>query len=261
MFEFLGFNFAELEHFFLIVARISALFFTLPIINNTAAQPQFKILFSFFIALIVFNFVPVAAHLPVQNIMLVYFVGIEIVTGVTIGMVASVVFEGLTFAGFTIGRMMGLSMLSIIDPTTQEDSNALGQFFKFVIILILFTINAHHFFFDIIFKSFVAIPISNPVFDERILTKFIQMTGQILLYGFKFSAPIAAILFLQKTLLAIFSKVSPDMNVFIIGMPLGLLIGLYSLVNYIPYLNFAFIKYWNLYKSDMIHLLKIIGME
>jgi len=174
-------------------------------------------------------------------------------------MVSMLLFESINLTGFMIARLMGLMMATMVDPDTGMQNNVLGQFLKFTVILLLFSTSAHHFFINILFDNFYQIPIAEPVWDGRIITHLSDMTIKMFSSGVMLAAPLAAILFLQKILLAIFAKVNPEMNVFIIGLPLGLLIGFFTMIYFLPYFAFEFNKIFEVYKNDMYTLMKIIG--
>lgn len=261
MFEVLGITLAELEHFFLVAMRLAALFFSVPIISHQTIPINFKVLISFFFAAIISAIIPVPDFLPVSMIYLIYYAAIEIIIGLVLGIITTLIFEAIQLAGFLIARLMGLMMATMVDPDTGLKNSVLGEFLKYMVILLLFAVSAHHFFINILFENFYLIPISEPVFDGRLITQFSGMVLTMFSTGLKLAAPLMAILFIQRVLLAIFSKVNPEMNVFIIGLPLGLLVGFFALIYFMPYFAYEFNKVFNIYKDDVYTVMEMLGKK
>ncbi len=259
MFETLGFTLAEFEHFLLMAMRISAIFFTVAIFSSRITGVHWKLFISFYIAYICTGIVAPPPTLPVSILYLATYSINEILVGVAIGLSTNFLFEVLAFAGFFTSRIMGLSMLTIIDPTTNERTVALGQFFYFFAIMLLFSTNAHHFYITSIFESFHIIPTTTGAYNPMMNGKVIQLVSSIFLLGIKLGAPLVVILFLEKVLLAIFSKVNPEMNVFVLGMPLGILIGFYILIYFWPYFSYIFWKIFEQYKVETLNLMRLMG--
>lgn len=259
MFETLGITLSEFQHFLLITARISILVAVLPIISNRGVPHPFKILLGLFLALICINIIPRPDFLPVSFLFLVFYAGQEILIGLLLGLITHFLFEAMILGGFMAGRLMGLSMLSLVDPSSRNKSNAIGQLSTFVAILILFATNGHHFFINAIFNSFYLIPISKISFSPELVDHLIEISKSIFTLAFKFSAPFLAFLFLERVLMALFAKIAPDFHVIIISLPLSLLMGFYIMSIYWPYFNYAFQKFFENYKTDIMTFMKLLG--
>ncbi len=261
MFEFLGFTTVEFEHLLLIGVRISALLLTLPLFSAPLVTPRIRIVISICLAIIVFQIVPAPDNLPVDIMLLGFFAAQELMIGLLMGFTATILFESLKLSGFMIGRMMSLSMMTLIDPTTSENSQLIGQLKYYVAMLLLFTFYGHHFFLQTIFDSFYFMPVTKIHYSASFLPEFLKMFSYIFVAGIKIGAPIFAALFLERVLLALFAKVTPEIQILIVAMPLAILIGFYFLSIYWPYFSYIFLKIFNSFKLDYLELFKLLGTQ
>jgi len=216
MFETLGFTVAEFERFLLVAVRIITLVNLLPIISSPSIDIKVRVMFGMFLSMIIAPIIPVPEDLPVTFIWLIPYAIKEILIGLLLGTVSKVLFEALNFAGSQVSRMMNLSMVSLIDPASSDKTNAIGQMYYFIAMLLLFVTNGHHFFIQAIFDSFYHIPLTKVVFHANLVTQLINVTSSIFIIGLKVGAPIFGILFLQRVLLAliIFEIYKNDLIIF-----------------------------------------------
>jgi len=259
MLEFLGITLAELQFFLLIFSRIMALTLTLPIISSESVPKLFSLLFAFFLAMIANPILPVIDILPVSFAFLGYYAAIEIAVGLCIGLVSSLLFEAITYAGFLVSELMGLAMVTVLDPNSMEENDVLGQLSTFVAILLILALDGHHFFIKTIFDSFYLIPVSKAVFSAALLSELISQVSLIFVIALKIGAPLIAFLFMQRVIMALFARFSPDLQILMISLPLSLLMGFYILSVYWSYFAFAWNKYFELYKSELLSFIKLLG--
>lgn len=259
MFETLGITQAEFQTFLLILARIAAILVAMPFFSNPSISGVYRFTLSLFLAFMTVNLIPPPQILPVPFLELLFYGAVEMVTGLIIGLVAQFVFECLQLAGFLTGRMIGLGMVTLIDPNREEESQALSQLMTFVALLLLFTFNGHHFFLEVLFDSFFRIPLTEVSFSEPFLRLVMNMFTQIFIIGLKIGAPVFGILFLQRIVLALFAKMTPEIQIMIVAFPLTIMVGFFLLSYYWPYFSFGFIKYFGQYGEQLGGVLKLLG--
>ena len=259
MFETLGFTLAELENFLLILARIGALLFTMQLFSAQYINPAWRMGLGLFLAFICVHVLPMPADLPVTFMELLFLAAKEVLVGVIIGMVSNVLFEGLKLAGFLTGRLMSLTMMTLVDPTSSQSTQVISQFMYFVAVLLLFTTNGHHFFIQAIFDSFRAVPVTLAQFPSATVNALIGMTADIFVIGIKVGAPVFGVLFMERILLALFAKFAPQMQVMIVALPLGILIGLNMMLLFWPYFAAAFLRMFDTFTGQVVQFMMLFG--
>lgn len=259
MFELFGVTLTEFEHFLLVYSRVAALMSVLVIFSGKNVNEPFKILLSLVVAFLCNGIVPPAKGLPVSFMLLLPLAAKEVLVGLALGLVGNILIEIMQFAGHMISQAMGLAMLQLVDPMSDEELDAIGQMLYMFSILLIFAVNGHHFFFRSIFDSFYLIPISQANWDPSLLKFFTGMVVKIFVLGLKISAPLVGVLFVEKVMLALFAKVSPEMDVFIMSLGLGVLAGLYMFTFYWSYFAHYLNIVLEIIKQDSLTFMKILG--
>lgn len=259
MFETLGITITEFQTWLLIFARILTIFVTLPLFSNEQLDPRLKAFICFFLSLICIKIVPPSKLLPLDFIMLMFFMMKEVFVGLCIGSFCSFIFESFRFAGNQVGQLMGMSMAEMIDPLYDEQSEATSELFNIFAILLILAINGHHFFIKVLFESFYIIPLTTLNFPNEILPRFIEILQQIFIIGIKLAAPIMIVLLLVKVMIGLLNRMVQEADVFSIILVLDLLLGFYILQYYWPYYATMVNQNFLLYKREVMEFIKLMG--
>lgn len=215
----------------LIFVRVSAFFVSVPLFSYRTIPPQVRIAFAFAMALIMYyTFSNEVIAFDVNYILLVLK---EAVVGLMLGLSAYIILSAVQIAGGFIDFQMGFAMANIIDPQTGAQSPLMGQFFNFLALLTMLSINGHHLLLDGIFYSYQWMPLGQlfPNFGQGNVIEFIlKMFVAVFAIAFQMSAPIIATLFLVTIALGITGKTVPQMNIFVVGFPIKIAVGFIVLV-------------------------------
>lgn len=214
----------------LIFCRMAGFFMTVPIFSTrNNVPPQFRIGIAFFMALFVFTTSGMERAIPIDY-EYIYYIIRESLIGLLLGFVAYLFFTVVQIAGAFIDLQMGFGIANVIDPMTGTQSPIFGSF-KFVVAILLFlTFDAHHYLLLGIMDSYRLIPLDNSFFaaiaggaPTELLTRGLSTVFTL---AFQMAAPIVASMFLVDVALGILAKTAPQFNVFVVGMPLKILVGL-----------------------------------
>ena len=236
MVDVFGLTGAQFETFLLVFVRVSSMLFMFPVFS----APQVPILarfgFSALISFILFRVVPVVPASP-DLYGLALAVVCQLVLGVIVGFVAQLVFIGIQFAGELIDLQIGFAVANVINPTTQQNITIIGEFELAIATLIFLATDAHHLLIQGIAGSFNLVPLPYINLDPSVAGNVVIFVTQAFLIVFKIAAPIVLALFLTNVALAFAAKVAPQMNVFVIGLPLQIGVGLIMMSICIPLLG------------------------
>jgi len=229
--EFVNLNW--LPAFLLIFVRILAFFVTMPLFSYQTVPRPFKIGFSFFLALIMV-FTIDAPIIPIDGTYIFLLIK-EALVGLLIGLIAYIIVAALQVAGGFIDFQMGLYLANVIDPQTGAQTPLTGQFFNIVGLLFLLSVNGHHLIIDGIFNSydFIAMDQFIPFGNESIVMFVINAFNTMFLIAFQIAVPIVGCLFLTDVAMGILGRTVPQMNIFVVGFPLKILIGFFAIMVYL----------------------------
>ena len=216
----LGFSMAQLEAFLLIFIRMTGLFILSPIFGRNNLPAVFKIGFSFFLAVIFVNVNGAPAVSMTTNITLyALYILKELIVGLVIGYATYVIMSAIYLAGQMIDMQVGFGSVNVLDATSNIQVPLTSNFYYMYIILIFLTLNGHFFIIQALFRSFEIIPIDMLGFNANFVPEVMDI-------ALKIAAPIIATIFVADVVLGVLSRTIPQMNVFQLGMPLKIIIGL-----------------------------------
>ena len=151
----------------------------------------------------------------------------EVFVGILIGFCGSLIFVGIQIGGQLISMEMGLTIADTVDPVTRQSTPVIGQIYLYTASVIFIAINGHHLLFSTVYDSYHSIPIGlNFDFSSEIFQKILFFTSQLFSIAFRLIIPLFGVLFVIDVALAFTSKMMPQMNIFMVSIPLKIYIGL-----------------------------------
>ncbi|AZB42954.1 flagellar type III secretion system protein FliR [Bacillus sp. FJAT-42376] len=246
--------------FLLIFARMSAFMITLPLFSYRTIPAFHKAGFSFFLALIMYE----TMKPPVLEINAFYFQLLlkEIFIGLMIGFLAYLMYSAIMIAGSFMDFQIGFAIANIIDPQTGAQSPLLGQLLNTLALLLMLSLNAHHMLLDGVYYSFQYIPPESVSFSltSDAIPEFIMKSFSLMfLIAFQMALPIVGSLFIVDIALGIVAKTVPQMNIFVVGLPVKMLSAFLLLMIVMGALFFAMQGLFETLTETMRDLIKLLG--
>lgn len=218
----------DLEYFLLILTRVSCFVFIAPFfsMNNTPARVRIGI--SFFIAMLLYQVLSPAEAVIYDTVMEYALVVLkEAVTGLIIGFGANICISIVNFAGSIADMETGLSMVMLMDPTTKENTSISGVFYQYVLMMMLIATGMYRYLIGALADTFTLIPINGAVFRaDSLLKTVITFMSEYIIIGFRIVLPVFCVILLLNAILGVMAKVSPQMNMFSVGIQLKIITGL-----------------------------------
>jgi len=223
------------ELFLLVFLRMTGMFVISPVFGRQNLPVYYKVGFSFFLALIVFASVAIVAPATYGTFAEYALLGLrEFVIGVSIGFIPYLMFSAIYLAGQLIDMKIGFSMVSVLDPVSNTQIPVTSNFYFIICMLVFIGVNAHHIMILSIARSYGLIPLGSLNVDGALIRTLIRLFSDIFVVGAQIAAPIIFTILLTDVALGVISKAMPQMNVFMVGMPLKILVGLMIIVITLP---------------------------
>lgn len=225
----LSFSLFDLEYFLLILVRVSCFVYVAPFFSLTGVPNQVKIGISFFTSLLLYETLTPAEVAITYNTVMGYAVIVmkEAVVGLILGFGATLCSAIVNFAGSITDMEIGLSMVNVLDPTTKQNTSISGVYYQYVVMLMLIASGMYRYLLGAIADSFTLIPINGAVFhQESLLATIVDFISDYILIGFRICLPVFCVIMILNAVLGILAKVSPQMNMFAVGIQLKVLAGL-----------------------------------
>ncbi|AMA72683.1 MULTISPECIES: flagellar biosynthetic protein FliR [Aneurinibacillus] len=250
-----------LPAFLLVFVRLTAFFVTAPIFSTRSIPAVFKIGLSFFIAFIAFPLVKANHVIPVDWTY-VYLVIKEVLTGLLLGFLAALFLAAVQVAGSIIDMMLGLAMASVVDPLTGTQAPLMGNFKYILTMLFILSANGHHLLIQGVLSSYQVVPLDrwfSGMSDGTLSTFLIEKFSYMFMSGMLLAAPLVSSLFVIDLALGIMAKTVPQMNIFVVGMPVKILAGFLILVVVFPGYFFVMTRLLEVLFSAMARMIEIMG--
>lgn len=202
---------------------------TAPLFSTFPVPMQVKIGLAALSAFIMYPFVlqTVSFELPNDLILLSSLLFKELLIGVMIGFCASLIFTGIQIGGQILSIQMGLAIANALDPVTKQQVPIVGQFYLFMASMVFIYLNGHLWLFSTVQASYTSIPAGlNFDFTSQLTGQIIYFASQLFVIAFSIIMPIFQVLFITTILMGFMAKVMPQMNIFMVAMPMKIYVGL-----------------------------------
>lgn len=224
----LSFSIYDLEFFLLIFTRMSCFVFVAPFFSMKHTPAIVRIGISFFTSMLLYQTLTPSEAVTYETV-LEYAVIVmkEAVVGLLIGFSANICTSIVNFAGHIADMEVGLTMVTLMDPTTQQNSSITGILYQYVVMLLMIATGMYRYLFGAMADTYILIPINGAVFSsESLLNSLLTFLSDYVIIGFRMILPVFCTILLLNAVLGILAKVAPQMHMFSVGVQLKILTGL-----------------------------------
>lgn len=164
----------------------------------------------------------------------------QLVVGFAIGFAVRIVFAAVELAGETVGFQMGLGFAAFFDPSINSQSSAVARFYGHMATLLFIVLNGHLLVLTAVLKSFESFPVSANPFPALGQLKLQELGAELFATALWIALPLIGMLMFVNLALGIVSRVAPQMNIYAIGFPVTLTVGLIGIAATLPMLDQPF---------------------
>ncbi|HOJ52663.1 MAG TPA: flagellar biosynthetic protein FliR, partial [Syntrophales bacterium] len=233
-----AFQIEQVIGFILVLMRVGAIIIMIPVFGERVVPAQVKAGLSVIVAGLIYPVLPVNVgdFKAGSTIELLIRMGGEVIIGVAIGFVARIVFAAVQTAGELMGFQMGVAVANVVDPVSSTQISILSEFLYLVALLVFVTVDGHHIFLASIIESYRFIPILHGFFGAEAAREMLNMTTDVFVTGIKIAAPVVAVIIFVNVGLGLIARTVPQINVFIVGFPLQVFVGIMFLGIAMPFI-------------------------
>ena len=152
----------------------------------------------------------------------------ETLVGFAIGMGAAIFVGAAEAAGELLALQIGLSGAAVMDPLTQTQGPALGQFLNFYAVALLLALNAHLVMLDALAASLQHVPVGSTVDIQAGAASLVSLGSTLFALGLRFAAPVVALVLIGNVALAVLSRAAPQLNILSLAFPVQIGLGLFA---------------------------------
>jgi flagellar biosynthesis protein FliR len=247
----------QLETFLLLFVRCLTFFSLGPLFSDRKIPNQIKALAAVATAVALYPTLS-QRDWAVERTLLGYgiLVGKEVLLGAALGIVSSFVFMAVRMAGSLMGVQMGFSIANVYDPSIASEVSLVAQMQELLAVFLFLLVDGHHLFLRALAFSLERVPPGPGVHLDALVGAVVPMAGVMFLTTVQIGAPVLGALFLTDAALGFVARAVPQMNVFIVGIPVKIGVGIVLLVVTAPL--FARLLSWHFGQMEG-QLLSLLG--
>jgi flagellar biosynthetic protein FliR len=248
-------------NFFLVFTRISSILFFGPVFNSRIIPNLVKIGLGVLITIIIYPFVK-KINFDINKLNILTYLTLiilEVTVGIIIGLMATFIFSAIQTAGQLIGFSMGLAIANVFDPITNEQVSEISHLQNIFALWIFLLLNGHHIFIKACVHSFEFIPLAGFYLKTNFISMLIKAGGEIFVIAVKIGAPMIFALFVVDLAFAIISRLAPQVNIMIVGIPVKIFVGFLFMMISMPLFVYMFKTLFSSFMKDVFLLIKSFG--
>jgi flagellar biosynthetic protein FliR len=226
----------QLVGYVLVMCRVGGLFVLAPIFSGKMIPTQAKVIVAGAISFALEPMVVSGVTIP-TGVEVVPLIMKELLVGLAFALSLGVVAAGLQAAASIMDTMIGFSFAQLVDPLTQAETAIIGQLYSLFAVIVFLLIGGDHLMIEGLDASYRLIPLGSVPSATQLGAIAAQDLTQMFLIAIEVAAPVIVALALVDISLALVSRAVPQMNVFIVGIPAKIMVGLGAIAASLPFLT------------------------
>lgn len=211
--------------FLLPLFRIAAMLMVMPIIGTQLVPTRVRLYLALAISVVLVPTLPPMPQVDALSLRSLLLIVEQVLIGAMLGFVLQLFFHLFIVAGQIIAMQMGLGFASMVDPTNGVSVPVLGQFMLMLVTLLFLAINGHLVALEVLAESFVTLPYGQGLMVDHYWTLAGKL-GWVIGAGLLLTLPAVTALLVINLAFGVMTRAAPQLNIFSIGFPLTLAMGL-----------------------------------
>ena len=151
-----------------------------------------------------------------------------------LGYVTTLFFSIVQTSGQVMDMQMGFGMVNVFDVQNNINIPITGNLLTIVLLISFFSVNGHLQLIYIVNATFTAIPVGEVVLNPLIGITALEVFVLSFLLAIKVAMPMIAAGLLGEVMMGVVVRAIPQMNIFVVGIPLKIILGFLMLLLILP---------------------------
>ena len=223
------------DYFLLLLFRVSGLIFPSPLFGRVNLPAAAKISFCLALTMLFFVYRPFYQPIAYNSLLTFAFICLgELLLGVTLAFVTNLFFTLAFTAGHVIDMQIGFGIVNVYDIQNNTQIPMIGNILNIMLLMVFFGVNGHHRLIGMIDVTLNALPLGHLVFNPNIGLVALEVFALSFLLGLMMALPVIASGLVLEISFGVLVRTVPQMNMFVVGIPLKLLVGFIILLFALP---------------------------
>jgi flagellar biosynthesis protein FliR len=220
--------------------RVLALFQVMPVLGQRSVPVRVRVALSFLIAVCASGVGPTIAPVPLDSPAAVLLLVQQLLIGLSLGFAVRLIFAAVELAGEIIGLQMGMNFAGFFDPVMANQSTAASRFFATIVAFLFIVTNGHLLVIEAVAGSLQAFPVSTEPFAFLRTMAPWQWGAQVFNLGLWIALPMIGVMLFVNLVLGVIARIAPQSNIFALGFPITITVGLIGMMAMLPMLQGPF---------------------
>jgi flagellar biosynthesis protein FliR len=223
--------------FVLVLCRVGGLFVLAPGFSAAMIPKRIKLMLAMAISLAL---VPLAMHgqrVPLNAGDFSMLILKELLVGLVFAFPMALVGAAVQAGASVLDTLIGFSFASILDPLNNQQTAVMGQFYTLFAIMVLLMSGGDHIMIEGIGASYHALPMNAYPHIGAVTAGALSAFAQVWAIGLEIAAPAMVALIITDAAIGLVSRAVPQMNVFVVGLPAKILVGMTVITATLPFVS------------------------
>ena len=217
--------------------RVLAMFSVAPVFSLKAIPQRAKVALAFLVALAAQASLVGQPLISLNSSLALGAVVQQVGVGLAIGFAVRLVYASVELAGELVGLQMGLNFASFFDPASNAQVSAVSRFLGHMSVLLFVVMNGHLMVLMAVVKSFDSFPVDGNFLETLQHIKMYSLGAELFASALWMALPMVGMLLFVNLTMGVISRVAPQMNIYAIGFPVTLTMGLIGVTVTLPMLD------------------------
>jgi flagellar biosynthetic protein FliR len=219
--------------------RLASFMMVIPFVGTQLVPARVRLGLALLITVLVVPMIPPVPQVDPFSADAVVITLQQILIGVGMGFALTALFQLFVVAGQMIAMQMGLGFASMVDPANGVNVPVLAQIYSITITLLYLAMNGHLVAFDVFIESFHTLPIGLEGLGQAGLWSLAHRISWMFAAAMLLALPAVTAVFIVNISFGVMTRAAPQMNIFALGFPIGLIFGLFAIwvlhANFLPH--------------------------
>jgi flagellar biosynthetic protein FliR len=181
----------------------------------------------------------------------------EILVGMAFAYALGAMYSALAVAGSLLDTLIGFSFGALVDPITGNQSTVISQLYSLFGVMVFIAVDGDSWVVKGLGRTYDAVPLLQaPAIGSLTHGAEIAFSG-VFLAAVMIAAPVLIAVTIVDAAFGMVSKVVPQMNVFAVGFPAKMLVGLSLIGATLPFVSGFVVDQLQLSVATALHFLRV----
>ena len=247
--------------FLLVFSRITGTLTSAPVFASKTIPVYARIGLSALLALFMLPLSVLADYRePASLLVLMWWLMLELLYGLSAGFVASLFLQSVQMAGQMIDMQIGFGMVNVFDPQFGQQVPLVGNFNYLIALTVFLALQGHHVLISALADNFRAVPLGVQPQLGNVTEFLVDAVANMFVMALRLALPILGTILMTDVALGILARLMPQMNVFVVGITGKLIVGIFMLFLILPfYVAFLEVGFEGIYRDFFKILAELDG--